>query len=180
MKSRLHSFAKKLLRSLVSAKFAPSIKSAMKRSILFLCTANAIRSQMAKGWLEHLSSDFIAYSAGILPNGQVDDLAVEVMRDVGIDIASYRSQEIETLRHTPIDILITMSSTAYRECPSWLYSQPNLISGHWGFEDVSGKSKSRYRRLRDEIGAHICAFLAAYHPEQSPSEVAALVRKLMR
>lgn len=152
----------------------------MKRTILFLCTANAIRSQMAKGWLEHLSQDFVAYSAGIVPTAEVDWLTVEVMKEVGIDIASCRVQDVETLRLLPIDILITLSRTAYRECPPWLYARPNLISGHWEFQDVSGKSKARFRQLRDEIGAHIRAFLAGYRPEQSSDEVAALVRKLMR
>jgi arsenate reductase len=152
----------------------------MKRSILFLCTANSIRSQMARALLEKLSQDFIAHSAGILPTCAVDIQTVRVLHEIGIDASSYRPLDIEQFRHTHLDILITMSSTSYRDCPSWLYENKELICGHWGFADVSGQSLGQFRNLRNQIEAHLRAFLAEYRPELTRDELAALVRRFTR
>jgi arsenate reductase len=152
----------------------------MKRSILFLCTANSIRSQIAQALLETLSQDFVAYSAGTMPTGAVDKHTIRILREIGIDISACRPLDIEQFRHTHLDILITMSSTAYRDCPAWLYENPSIICGHWGFTDVSGQSLSQFRKLRNQIEAHLRAFLAEYRPELTRDELAALVRRFTR
>lgn len=152
----------------------------MKRSILFLCTANAIRSQMARALLESLSADFVVHSAGTTPVSAIDKLTIQTLREIGIDVSLYRTADVEDFRGVPLDILITMSGTAYRDCPRWLYENERLICGHWGFEDVSGRGAARFRELRDHISLHLRAFLAEYRPELSRDEVAALVRKFTR
>ncbi|PIO47076.1 MAG: hypothetical protein CMR00_12335 [[Chlorobium] sp. 445] len=152
----------------------------MKRSILFLCTANAIRSQIAHALLESLSADFVVYSAGVTPVRTIDKLTFQTLREIGVDISSHRTSDIEEFRHVTLDILITMSATAYRDCPRWLYENEQLICGHWGFEDISGRGAARFRELRDHIMLHLRAFLAEYRPELSRDELAALVRKFTR
>ncbi len=148
------------------------------RSVIFLCTANAIRSQMAEGYINAKTSALKAYSGGVQPCGYVDKDAIAVMREIGIDISSQRSKSVDEFKGKKIDIVITVSGTAYHDCPEWLYQ--NAINAHWGFKDVSGESRRQYRALRDEIKAHLDKFLARYDPAQTDEEVRALLRGLSR
>ncbi len=146
------------------------------RSIIFLCTANAIRSQIAEGYINAKTSVLKAYSAGVYPCGYVDKEAIAVMREIGIDLSSHYSKSVEEFKAKHIDIVITVSGTAYQECPEWLYQQ--AINAHWGFKDTSGESRRHYRRLRDEIKTHLDKFLARYDPAHTDAEVRALLREL--
>jgi len=148
------------------------------RSIIFLCTANAIRSQIAEAYINAKTDELMAYSAGIQSCGYVDKNAIVVMREIGIDLSSHYSKSVEEFRNKPIDIVVTVSGTAYQECPEWLYR--NAMNAHWGFRDVSGESRRQYRALRDEINAHLDKFLARYNPAYTDNEVSMLLRGLSR
>jgi arsenate reductase len=125
--------------------------------ILFLCTGNSCRSQMAEGWARHLKRDIIEpYSAGIDPRG-LDSRAVTVMAEAGIDISSYRSKDIISLLDIPFDYVITVCSHADENCP--VFPRP-LKKIHRGFDDPprlaadAGSEEevlNHYRRVRDEI-----------------------------
>jgi arsenate reductase len=128
--------------------------------VLFLCTGNSCRSQMAEGWARHLKPDVIeAYSAGTKPQG-LNPLAVKAMREVGVDISAGTSKRPDQIG-VPFDIVITVCDSAREACPI-LPGAPRTI--HVGFDDPPHLAKSaatetealtHYRRVRDEIRAFI-------------------------
>src|SRR5207248_3389289 len=88
-----------------------------KLKILFLCTGNSCRSQMAEGWAHHLKSDFIEpYSAGIETHG-LNPNAVKVMAEAGVDIAGQRSKHVNELRDVSLDYVVTVCAHANESCP---------------------------------------------------------------
>ncbi len=125
--------------------------------ILFLCTKNSCRSQMAEGWARELKSDVIeAYSAGTSKD-KVDLKAVHVMANAGVDIASQVSKTIEDIGEVEFDYVITVCSDADKNCPIF---PGKTIKVHHGFDDPPKLAKttktkeealSHYRRVRDEI-----------------------------
>jgi arsenate reductase len=129
-----------------------------KRSkILFLCTGNSCRSQMAEGFTRHLLKDQIeAYSAGLDPK-RIDPRAIKVMAEAGIDISRQQSKSTVDLKDMEFDFVITLCDHAQKTCPSFP-AKASLF--HMGFDDPPGlavKSKNKqealehYRRVRDEI-----------------------------
>ncbi len=132
-----------------------------KRTILFLCTGNACRSQMAAGWVRALKSDvFNAYSAGIETHG-LNPNAVKVMAEEGIDISNQTSKNIVDLLHIPFDVVITVCDHAHENCPLF----PSAVRiVHVGFDDPprltppdasDEKRLDGFRRVRDEIKAFV-------------------------
>ena len=131
--------------------------TAKKLKILFLCTGNSCRSQMAEGWTRHLKGEKIdVWSAGIDPHG-LDPLAVEVMAEVGVDISGHRSKHLTEVMDVPFDYVITVCDHARQSCP--LFPRP-VKKIHVGFDDppsLAGEKQSVkekliiYRRVRDEI-----------------------------
>ncbi|MBN1591450.1 MAG: arsenate reductase ArsC [Pirellulales bacterium] len=131
------------------------------RKVLFLCTGNSCRSQMAEGWTRHLKGDQIeSYSAGIKVHG-LDPVAVRLMAESGVDISRQRSKPINELRGIEFDLVITVCDNARASCPAFL-GKAKVI--HVGFDDpprlASGaKTESErlapYRRVRDEISAFV-------------------------
>lgn len=129
----------------------------MKTSILFLCTGNSCRSQMAEGWARHLLGDRVeAYSAGIEAHG-LNPNAVRVMQEAGVDISGQSSKLASTLADTPLDLVVTVCGHADENCPAFL-RQTRVV--HVGFDDPPKLAKSaasdeealsHYRRVRDEI-----------------------------
>ncbi len=125
-----------------------------KPRLLFLCTGNSVRSQMAEGWarvlLGHL---YEAQSAGIEPKG-LDPRAAEVMREAGVDISAQRSKHLREVKHLDFDYAITLCDSAARACPVFPAKTRVL---HRDFDDpaqVSGSEdevRSEFRRARDEI-----------------------------
>lgn len=125
--------------------------------ILFLCTGNSCRSQMAEGWARALKGGVIeAYSAGIEKHG-VNPLAVKVMAEAGVDISMQRSKLVQDIMDIPFDFVITLCDHANQSCP--LFPGP-VKRKHVGFNDPpllakNAKSEeealSHYRRVRDEI-----------------------------
>lgn len=131
--------------------------SGKKIKVLFLCTGNSCRSQMAEGWARHLWPDKIeAYSAGLKPHG-LDPLAVEAMREAGLDISGQRSKSVEEVIEIPFDLVVTVCSDADSNCPVFP-GKARVV--HAGFDDpprLARESKTKedamghYRRVRDEI-----------------------------
>ena len=142
--------------------------------ILFLCTGNSCRSQMAEGWARHLKGDSIAaYSAGIEAHG-LNPHAVEVMAEAGVDIASHRSKKVDELRGVPFDYVVTVCGHAHETCPTFL-GKAKVV--HVGFDDpprlaagaqTDEERLSHYRRVRDEIRQFVETLPAALHDEPAP------------
>lgn len=129
----------------------------MKR-VLFLCTGNSCRSQMAEGWLRYLGGEkFEAFSAGTRPVA-VNPLAVEAMGEKGVDISGQRSKSVNEFRDAVFDYVITVCGNAEAECPVFPGVAERL---HWPFDDpasVAGTHDERmqvFRRVRDEIAARV-------------------------
>ena len=128
-----------------------------KIKILFLCTGNSCRSQIAEGFTRHLLIDQIdAYSAGINPKG-IDPKATKVMAEVGIDISSQQSKSTNDLKDKEFDFVITLCDNAQKTCPTFP-AKTSLF--HMGFDDppkLAENSKNEqealeyYRCVRDEI-----------------------------
>ncbi len=132
----------------------------MKQRILFLCTGNSCRSQMAEGWLRHCGGDrFEALSAGTAAAG-LNPLAIEVMAEVGIDIATQRSKNITEFAPRDLDLVITVCDQARENCPVL----PGVNMLHWLFDDPAGKEMAEFRRVRDEIGATVREWVSGREP----------------
>jgi len=128
-----------------------------KLKVLFLCTGNSCRSQMAEGWARHLKGDVIEpYSAGIETHG-LNPNAVKVMAEAGVDISGHRSKHLDEVRDIPFDYVVTVCSHAHESCP--LFPGRTRVI-HVGFDDpprLAKEAKSEqealncYRKVRDEI-----------------------------
>jgi arsenate reductase (thioredoxin) len=126
-------------------------------TVLFLCTGNSCRSQMAEGWTRHLKSDLIEpYSAGIETHGLNPD-AVRVMAEAGVDISAQRSKNVRELKDIQFDYVITICGHANEHCPIFR-GKAEVV--HVGFDDpprLARDAKTEeerlvpYRRVRDEI-----------------------------
>ena len=134
----------------------------MKTKILFLCTGNSCRSQMAEGWARHLKSDTIeAYSAGIEKHG-LNPHAVKVMAEAGVDISGQQSKLLDELPVQKFDWVITLCGHANETCPFFPGKKV-----HAGFDDppkLAAEAKTEeeklncYRRVRDKIKSFIMTF----------------------
>ncbi len=132
------------------------------KRILFLCTGNSCRSQMAEGWLRHLGKErYNVFSAGTQPVG-LNPGAVEAMWEVGIDIAGQRSKHLNEFIDQPFDAVITVCDRAKESCPVFPGRGTVL---HWSFDDpaaATGTQEERmlvFRRVRNEIRARIVRFM---------------------
>ena len=146
-----------------------------KLTVLFLCTGNSARSQMAEGYLRHVAGDkYEALSAGVEPKG-LNPLAVAAMSEIGIDISRHYSKNASTFLGTHISYVITVCDNARERCPIFPGSGKVL---HWGFEDpaaVQGTQAEKlavFRRVRDEITRRIQRELLAT-PKPGKSRVEA-------
>ena len=132
-----------------------------KLKVLFLCTGNSCRSQMAEGWARHLKGDVVeAYSAGIQPHS-LDPEAVKVMAEAGVDISGHRSKYLDEVKDIAFDYVVTVCDQAHESCP--LFPGKTKVV-HVGFDDpprLAQNSESEeealnhYRRVRDEIRTFI-------------------------
>ncbi len=137
--------------------------AAVKRRVLFLCTGNSARSQMAEALTNHFLGDrWEAASAGTTPAGYVHPMAVEALAEWGIEIASLRSKSIDEFLGTAFDRVITLCDEAAEHCPVWPGKGQTL---HIGFPDPARSTGSRMNRLeefrqaRDGIRERVCAVL---------------------
>jgi len=125
--------------------------------VLFLCTGNSCRSQMAEGWARHLKRELIEpFSAGIEPQS-LDRRAVAVMAEAGVDISAQRSKSLHELMEVPFDRVVTVCSEAHERCPVFP-GHAKVI--HVGFDDpprlaatarTEQEALAHYRRVRDQI-----------------------------
>jgi arsenate reductase len=134
--------------------------------VLFLCTHNSARSQMAEGFLRALGGDrFEAASAGTEKTA-VNPLAIQAMAERGIDISGHTSKTIDGLLHEPWDYLVTVCDDANERCP-FVPGIGNRL--HWSFPDpsrASGTHEERlavFRRVRDQIEARLSEWLRGRH-----------------
>ena len=136
--------------------------------VLFLCTGNACRSQMAEGWLRHLAGDrVVSLSAGTDPHG-LNPRAVAAMADAGVDISEQTSDHLDEYLEQPPEVVIAVCSNAADNCPT-LPGSTNVL--HWPFPDPApggvdlGASeedtRARFHEVRDAIREHIEAWLAS-------------------
>lgn len=134
---------------------------ARKLRVLFLCTGNSCRSQIAEGWTKALKADSIeSYSAGIEKHG-LDQIAVRVMAEAGVDISAHRSKTLDELAGIAFDYVVTVCGHAHETCP--IFPRKAKVV-HRGFDDPPRLAKGAkteeealgiYRRVRDEIRAFV-------------------------
>jgi arsenate reductase len=129
--------------------------------VLFVCTGNRARSQMAEGLLRALGDGrFEVFSAGTEPKGLADE-SIEVMREIGIDISGQRSKHVDELLNTDFDYVITVCDSARQVCPVFPGGGQRL---HWDIEDPSdthargGTLLDAFRAARDVLREHITTF----------------------
>ncbi|HAK93517.1 MAG TPA: arsenate reductase [Planctomycetes bacterium] len=132
-----------------------------KITVLFLCTGNACRSQMAEGWARHLRGDALdARSAGIETHG-LDPRAVKVMAEAGVDIRGHASKTVADLGPMDFDYVVTVCGHAHETCPRFP-GRTTIV--HAGFDDppklaadakTEEEALAHYRRVRDEIRAFV-------------------------
>jgi arsenate reductase (thioredoxin) len=132
-----------------------------KLNVLFLCTGNSCRSQMAEGWARHLKGEQVEpYSAGIEKHG-LNPHAVRVMAESGVDIGGHFSKTLDDLRDVQFDYVVTVCGHAHETCP--LFPGKATVV-HVGFDDPPrlareetdpDKALGHYRRVRDEIRAFV-------------------------
>ena len=135
--------------------------------VLFLCTGNSCRSQMAEGWAHSIKSESVEpYSAGIEKHG-LNPNAVKIMQEAGIDITSQQSNTVDELGPVEFDVVITVCGHADENCPTF-HGTPRVV--HVGFDDPPRLAKEaadeeealgHYRRVRDEIKAFVETLPAA-------------------
>jgi arsenate reductase (thioredoxin) len=141
-----------------------------KTKVLFLCTGNSARSQMAEGYLRHVAGDvFEPLSAGIEPKS-LNPLAVEAMSEIGIDISGQRSKDVREFLGEAIPYVITVCDNAREHCPIFPLTYKFL---HWSFDDPAtalgthNEQLAVFRRVRDEIRQKIDLELIAPTAEQA-------------
>jgi arsenate reductase len=129
-----------------------------KIKVLFLCTGNSCRSQIAEGWARHLKSNVIdAYSAGIRPIG-VSSRAVKTMAEVGVDISTHKSRHVDEFSGIDFDYVVTLCDNAAENCPVFSGKAKVL---HEPFDDPyfasgsEGQIMATFRKVRDEIKTFI-------------------------
>jgi arsenate reductase len=140
-----------------------------KPTILILCTGNSCRSHLAEGILgKALGDGFDVQSAGSKPAGSVHPLAVQVMKEIGIDISCHRSKHMNEFLQQPVETVITVCGNADQACPMF---PGQLNRYHWGFDDpahATGTEEEKlgvFRRVRDEIKMVFEAYAAGRRDE---------------
>jgi arsenate reductase len=140
-----------------------------KPRILVLCTGNSCRSHLAEGILRRAGGELLdVQSAGSKPAGYVHPMAIQVMREIGIDISNHRSKHLNEFLHEPVETVITVCGNADQACPVF----PGQVNRyHWGFDDpahATGTEEEKlavFRRVRDETRKVFEAYAAGRRDE---------------
>lgn len=142
-----------------------------RKRVLFLCTGNSARSQMAEGLLREMGGEvFDVVSAGVSPSS-VRPEAIAAMSEIGIDIFQHRSKSVDEFTDQEFDYVITVCDNAREQCPIFPGQAQQI---HWSFDDpaaAGGNELARlaiFRRVRDEIKEHLRLFVADNTEKQSP------------
>jgi len=145
------------------------VEGDVKIKILFVCTGNSCRSQMAQGWARHLKADVIdACSAGIKPIG-VSSRAIKVMAEAGVDISSHSSKSVEEFVGVDLDYVVTVCDNAKEQCPVFPCGAKRI---HKSFPDPYFAEGSEqeimdvFRKVRDKIKAFIETLPGTLTPEK--------------
>ena len=132
------------------------------KKVLFLCTGNSARSQMAEGFLKYMAGDrFEVYSAGVKPTA-VNPLAIKVMAEIGIDISKHKSKSVMEFIDQSFDYVITVCGNAQKTCPVFPGEHEKI---HWDLEDPAAAEGSEeekldiFRKIRNEIKKNTLNFL---------------------
>jgi arsenate reductase (thioredoxin) len=134
----------------------------MAKKILILCTGNSCRSQMAEGFMKSFNSELEVYSAGTNPSKQVHPKAIQVMKEVGIDLSKNYPKMVDQFLNESFDYVITVCDNAKETCPVFIGKVGKQL--HIGFEDPAGATGtegeilSEFRRIRDEIKTEFYKF----------------------
>ena len=130
-----------------------------KRQVLFLCTGNSARSQMAEGLVNRfIGETWHALSAGVEPSGYVHPLAIMAMCEIGIDITGQRSESVDEFRQASFDLVITVCDHAAEACPLWLGKGRRV---HVGYPDPAAAEGTQeeqlavFHQVRDAIRAEV-------------------------
>jgi arsenate reductase len=150
--------------------------SKMKPTILILCTGNSCRSHLAEGILHVASGDsFNVQSAGSKPAGYVHPLAIQVMKEIGIDISAHHSKHMNDFLSQPVETVITVCGNADQACPMF----PGQVNRHhWGFfdpakaEGTDDEKLAVFRRVRDEIKLVFEAYAAGRRDQAKAAQPA--------
>ena len=130
--------------------------------ILILCTGNSCRSQMAHGWLQSFDAGLTVCSAGTKASGRLNPMAVEVMKEAGMDISHHTSDSVSKYLGEEWDYVITVCGGANESCPTFTGKVKHRL--HIGFDDPSEATgtpefvRSEFIRVRDEIKEAFCKF----------------------
>src|SRR6476620_5471450 len=139
-----------------------SSKSKAKHTILFVCIQNAGRSQMAEGFFKkYAPEDYEPLSAGTKPTSEINPIATQAMKEVGIDISKQRPKDITEDMIRNSTKIINMGCMEKDLCPTVFV--PNLVD--WGIEDPKGKSIDKVREIRDEIKERVKGLIASLPKE---------------
>jgi arsenate reductase (thioredoxin) len=143
------------------------------KRVLFMCTGNSCRSQMAEGLLRSLGEGKVdAFSAGTDPK-PVHPLAKRVMDEIGIDLSTHRSKSLDEYRSQDFDYVISVCARAAEQCPVWPRSREQI---RWSFDDpaeATGTEENRlavFRRVRNELRQRIGLFLVANRLVQTDAQ----------
>ena len=127
------------------------------KKVLFLCTGNSCRSQMAEGFAQ--KEGWEAFSAGTKPEGEVNPLSIKIMAELGIDISHHRSESVNEYLKEDFTLIATVCDNARESCP--LFTGNFIHTIHYGFNDPAKAIGNHreiitvYRQVRDEIGAWV-------------------------
>ena len=143
-----------------------------KPTVLILCTGNSCRSHLAEGILRRAAGDLSeVQSAGSNPSGYVHPMAIQVMKEIGIDISGHTSKHMNEFLDRKVETVITVCGNADQACPMF----PGQVNRHhWGFDDpahVSGTEEEKlavFRRVRDQIKLVFEAYAAGYREGRQP------------
>src|ERR1035437_8881558 len=149
----------------------PTPMSKVKPTVLILCTGNSCRSHLAEGILRAAAGDSLnVQSAGSKPAGYVHPLAIQVMKEIGIDISAHRSKHMNDFLKQPVETVITVCGNADQACPMF----PGQVNRyHWGFDDpahATGTDEEKlavFRRVRDEMKMVFEAYAAGRKDQAS-------------
>jgi len=135
----------------------------MIKKVLFLCTGNSCRSQMAEGLVDHFLGDrWEAFSAGTKPSGYVHPLAIKAMAELNIDISDQRSKSVDEFRGVAFDVVITVCDDAAENCPLWLGSGNVRHIGFPDPADATGSEEERmevFREVQDGLRREVLGYL---------------------
>jgi arsenate reductase (thioredoxin) len=133
------------------------------KQVLFLCTGNSARSQMAEAIVNYWRGEqWQAFSAGTRPVGYVHPLAIQALKEIDIDASGTRSKSVDEFRDTTFDLVMTVCDSATEECPLWLGQGKRA---HISFPDPARGGLADFREVRDDIRRRVIEYLDSFEPE---------------